>query len=66
MRKKRLVLSIEGRAQEILVQNVYARGNEEFLDGLDPVSQVPLHVRLDKIENVFDPAENKSYISSQC
>lgn len=64
-KKKRLLLTIEGKPQEILVQNVYAKGNEEFLDGIDPASQVALHVRLDKIEKVFDPSEKRSYISAQ-
>lgn len=66
MRKQRLVLSIDGQEQEILVHDVYAKGNEEFLDGVDPASNTPLHIRLDQIEKVFDPTANKSYIASQC
>jgi transcriptional antiterminator Rof (Rho-off) len=66
MRKQRLVLSIDGREQDILVHDVYAKGAEEFLDGIDPTSKAPLHIRLDRIEKVFDPLTNKSYILSQC
>lgn len=66
LRKQRLVLTIDGREQEILVHDVYAKGKEEFLDGLDPASNAPLHIRLDHIEKVFDPSANKSYIPSQC
>jgi transcriptional antiterminator Rof (Rho-off) len=66
MRKQRLVLSIDGREQEILVHNVYAKGAEEFLDGIDPTSNAPLHIRLDRIEKVFASSANKSYIPSQC
>ncbi|MGH2568599.1 MAG: hypothetical protein ACRDGA_09685 [Bacteroidota bacterium] len=66
MRKKRLSLTIGGTPQDIVVHDVYARGKEEFLDGIDPDSRKPLHIRLDAIEKVFDPSENKSYIPSQC
>ena len=65
MRKKQLTLTVDGRLQEIIVLDVYAKGKEEFLDGVDPRSNKPLHLRLDKVEKVFDPAENKSYIPSQ-
>lgn len=60
------MLSIDGRDQEILVHDVYAKGNEEFLDGIDSASRAPLHIRLDKIEKIFDPSTNKSYIPSSC
>jgi transcriptional antiterminator Rof (Rho-off) len=66
MRRQRLILTIDGGVQEILVHDVYANGNEEFLDGLDPTSHASLHIRLDRIEKVFDPTGNKSYISKQC
>ena len=66
MRKKRLILTIENKEQEILITDVYAKGAEEFLEGIDPVANTPIHIRLDKIQKVFDPAENKSYIPIQC
>jgi len=66
LRRKRLILTIKGQEQEIVVQDVYAKGKEEFLDGVEPLSQQPLHIRLDAIEKVFDPSENKSYIPSRC
>ena len=66
MRKKRLILTVENKEQEILITDVYAKGTEEFLDGIDPATNASLHIRLDKIQKVFDPAENKSYIPIQC
>jgi len=66
MRKKRLILTIENKEQEILITDVYAKGAEEFLDGIDPVTNTPIHIRLDNIQKVFDPTENKSYIPIQC
>jgi transcriptional antiterminator Rof (Rho-off) len=66
MRRQRLILTIDGTEREIRVHNVYSKGSEEFLDGIDPVSQASLHIRLDRIEKVFDPSTNKSYIASQC
>ncbi len=66
LRKKRLRLSIAGKAQEIIVRDVYAKGKEEFLDGVDPNGGRPLHIRLDTIDSVFDSSENKTYIPKQC
>jgi len=66
LRSKRLILTVKGQEQEVVVHDVYAKGKEEFLDGVEPLSQQPLHIRLDAIEKVFDPSENKSYIPSRC
>lgn len=66
LRKKLLHLSISGTLQEIIVLDVYAKGKEEFLDGVDPHNGIPLHIRLDTIDSLFDSSENKTYVPKQC
>ncbi|MCI0705874.1 MAG: hypothetical protein L0Y80_00130 [Ignavibacteriae bacterium] len=66
MREAKLILTIENTEREIRVTNVYAKGKEEFLDGVEVASDTPIHIRLDQIQKVFDPSVNKSYISNQC
>ncbi len=66
MRRQRLILKLAERSQEIIVHDVYAHGQEEFLDGIDPSTHTPLHIRLDAITEIIDPAGNKSYIPLQC
>lgn len=66
LKKKRLRLSISGTPQEIIVHDVYAKGKEEFLDGVDPNDGSSLHIRLDTIDSLFDSSENKTYIPKQC
>jgi transcriptional antiterminator Rof (Rho-off) len=66
MHRQRLILKLGERSQEIIVHDVYARGQEEFLDGIDPSTQSPIHIRLDAITEIIDPAANKSYLPLQC
>ncbi|MBI3788249.1 MAG: hypothetical protein HY276_08335 [Ignavibacteriales bacterium] len=66
LRKKRLRLLISGKPQEIIVYDVYAKGKEEFLDGVDPNDGSALHIRLDAIDSLFDSSENKTYAPKQC
>lgn len=66
MKQRKLTLTIDGRQQDILARDVYARGKEEFLDGIDPATGVTLHIRLDRIERLYDPTEGKTYTPLQC
>ncbi len=66
MKQRRLTLTIDGKEQDILARDVYARGTEEFLDGIDPATGATLHLRLDRIERLYDHAENKTFIPKQC
>ena len=66
MRKSILVLTIENEERRVRVTDVYAKGTEEFLDATDEATHAPMHIRLDTVQKVFDPAVNKSYIPEQC
>lgn len=66
LRKKRLRLSISEKLQEIIVHDVYAKGKEEFIDGIDPNNGSSLHIRLDTIDSVFDFSENKTSVPKRC
>ena len=66
MKHRKLTLTIDGQEQDMLARDVYAHGKEEFLDGVDPATGVALHVRLDRIERLYDHTEEKTYTPLQC
>ncbi len=66
MKKRRLIFTIGGIEQELLVLDVYARGKEEYLEGVDPLTNIPHILRLDTIESLFDPVDQKLYSPKAC
>ncbi|HWP82040.1 MAG TPA: Rho-binding antiterminator [Bacteroidota bacterium] len=61
-----LKLSIDGAEIELKVRDVYAKGKEEYLEGnrLDTGHQ--MIIRLDRIQSVFDPTDNTTYVPDGC
>lgn len=66
MKRRTLTLTINGKEMTVLVNDVYARGKEEFLDGTDSVSGKPIRLRLDSIQRLHDHADGKTYIPQHC
>lgn len=66
MKHREISLRLKEETVRLVVHDVFAKGSEEFLEGLDLTSRQHVRLRLDSIQEIYDPATNKKYISDKC
>lgn len=66
MRHKVLHVTVEGKERTIKVQDIFAKGSEEFLSAVEFPGNESIILRLDQIELIYDPSDQKSYVPNQC
>lgn len=66
LKKRMLTLTIDGQELTLVIDDVFARGKEEFLDGTNPLTNKNYHLRLDAIQEILDPSVGKTYLPDQC
>jgi transcriptional antiterminator Rof (Rho-off) len=65
LRRNVLHLTIAGITMKARANDIYARGNEEFLEATNLQTDETVTIRLDQIEAVFDPSDNKLYFPNR-
>ena len=66
LHRRTLHRSIGRTTSEHIIQDVYSKGNEEFLKVSRPSTCEEMTVRLHKIDLIVDPADKKSYVPYHC
>jgi transcriptional antiterminator Rof (Rho-off) len=66
LRRKTLMLTVGGRSADYIMEDVYAKGQEEFLKALLASTGEQLTVKLDSTDLIVDPSNKKSYYPYPC
>ncbi len=66
MRKKQLHLVLADKELDVIVQDVFAKENAEYLQYAETPDGTIQTIRLDEIQSIFDPSDGKSYVPNRC
>lgn len=66
LRRRNLLLTVGGRSGDYRIEDVFAKGKEEFLVVLSSATGERSTIRLDSIDLIVDPSDKKSYFLYSC